>query len=61
YRAGDIVAWSLEGGKGFRPHIGVVTDRIGRSGRPLIAHNIGAGPKLKGALFDWPMTGRYRP
>jgi uncharacterized protein YijF (DUF1287 family) len=61
YRAGDIVAWNLKGDDGFLPHIGVVTDRIGRSGRPLIAHNIGAGPKAEDVLFDWPITGRYRP
>jgi hypothetical protein len=61
YRAGDIVAWNLKGDKGVLPHIGVVTDRIGRSGRPLIAHNIGAGPKVEDVLFDWAITGRYRP
>lgn len=61
YRAGDIVAWNLKGDKGFLPHIGVVTDRAGPSGRPLIAHNIGAGPKAEDVLFNWPITGRYRP
>jgi uncharacterized protein YijF (DUF1287 family) len=42
------------------PHIGIVTDRIGASGWPMIVHNIGAGPKLEDVLFSWPMTGRYR-
>lgn len=61
YRPGDIVAWNLRGeSSGWLPHIGIVTDRVAPSGRPLIAHNIGAGPKLEDILFDWPMTGRYR-
>ncbi|MEZ5893882.1 MAG: DUF1287 domain-containing protein [Parvularculaceae bacterium] len=60
YKPGDIVAWNLRGDAGFLPHIGVVTDRIGPSGRPMVVHNIGAGPKLEDVLFDWPMTGRYR-
>lgn len=60
YRPGDIVAWNLRGDAGFLPHIGIVTDRIGPTGRPMIVHNIGAGPKLEDILFDWPITGRYR-
>ena len=60
YLPGDIVAWNLRGDRGWLPHIGVVTDRIGPSGRPMVVHNIGAGPKLEDVLFDWPMTGRYR-
>ncbi|OFX00222.1 MAG: DUF1287 domain-containing protein [Alphaproteobacteria bacterium RIFCSPHIGHO2_12_FULL_63_12] len=60
YRPGDIVAWNLRGDTGFLPHIGVVTDRIGASGWPMVVHNIGAGPKLEDVLFSWPMTGRYR-
>ncbi len=57
---GDIVAWNLRGDKGWLPHIGVVTDRVASSGRPMVVHNIGAGPKLEDVLFDWPQTGRYR-
>jgi uncharacterized protein len=64
YRPGDIVAWNLRGnpngGGGFLPHIGIVTDRIAASGRPQVVHNIGAGPKLEDVLFDWPITGHYR-
>ncbi|MFC2951594.1 DUF1287 domain-containing protein [Marinicaulis aureus] len=60
YLPGDIVAWNLRGDDGWLPHIGVVTDRIGPSGRPMVVHNIGAGPKLEDVLFDWPMTGHYR-
>lgn len=60
YLPGDIVAWNLRGDKGWLPHIGVVTERIGPAGRPMVVHNIGAGPKLEDVLFDWPITGRYR-
>ncbi len=60
YRPGDIVAWNLRGSAGALPHIGVVVDRIGDSGWPMVVHNIGAGPQLEDVLFAWPMTGRYR-
>ncbi len=60
YLPGDIVAWNLRGDAGWLPHIGIVTDRIGPTGRPMVVHNIGAGPKLEDVLFDWPITGRYR-
>jgi uncharacterized protein YijF (DUF1287 family) len=60
YRPGDVVAWNLRGDAGFLPHMGVVLDETGPSGRPLIAHNIGRGPQVEDVLFDWPMTGRYR-
>lgn len=61
YLPGDLVAWNLKGDAGYLPHIGVVTGRIGPTGRPLIAHNIGAGPKVEDVLFDWTITGRFRP
>lgn len=60
YAPGDIVAWNLRGGSGLLPHIGIVTGRIAPSGRPMVAHNIGAGPQLEDVLFDWEITGHYR-
>ncbi len=61
YRAGDIVAWNLSGhGRGWMPHIGIVTDQKSADGTPLIVHNIGAGPQLENVLFSWPQTGHYR-
>ena len=60
FKPGDIVAWNLKGDSGWLPHIGVVTDQIARSGRPMVAHNIGAGPKLEDVLFNWKITGHYR-
>ena len=34
--------------------------RSSNSGNPLIAHNIGAGPRLEDMLFDHKITGHYR-
>lgn len=58
YEAGDLVTWDL--GRGV-PHIGIVVDRRSADGRrPLIVHNIGAGPKLEDVLFGWKITGHFR-
>lgn len=58
YRAGDLVTWMLPGNL---PHIGIVVDVMSEDGeRPLIVHNIGAGPQLEDVLFNYPITGRYR-
>jgi len=46
---------------GNLPHIGIVVDRSSTDGRrPLVVHNIGAGPKLEDVLFVFPITGHYR-
>lgn len=58
YQAGDLVTWMLPGNL---PHIGIVTDQRSADGlRPLIVHNIGAGPKLEDMLFDYTISGHYR-
>ncbi len=58
YLPGDLVTWMLPGNL---PHIAIVADRRSADGqRPLIVHNIGAGPQIEDALFDHPMTGHYR-
>jgi len=58
YRAGDLVSWMLPGNL---PHIGVVVGQRSTDGRrPLIVHNIGAGPELADGLFAHPITGHYR-
>jgi hypothetical protein len=60
FRTGDIVAWNLKGDDGSLPHIGIVTGKKARSSRPMLVHNIGAGPQLEDVLFEWKMTGHYR-
>lgn len=58
YIPGDIVTWDLGGGV---PHIGmVVNGKSAQSGRYMIVHNIGAGPKMEDVLFQWKITGHYR-
>ena len=58
YSPGDIVTWDLGGDV---PHIGLLVN-VGskESGRLLIVHNIGQGPKMEDVLFRWKITGRYR-
>ncbi|HET7842766.1 MAG TPA: DUF1287 domain-containing protein [Xanthomonadales bacterium] len=58
YDAGDLVTWLLPGNL---PHIGIVSDRRMSGGtRPLVLHNIGAGPVEDDILFAYPITGHYR-
>jgi hypothetical protein len=58
YSPGDVVTWDLGGGV---PHIGIVVDRKSTgSGRYMIVHNIGQGPKMEDVLFNWKITGHYR-
>jgi len=58
YQAGDIVTWLLPGNL---PHIGIVSDRVNAdTGRAMIIHNIGAGPKLQDMIFDYKITGHFR-
>ena len=57
YNPGDLVTWDLGGNV---PHIGIVVDRKSASGRYLIVHNIGQGPKAEDVLFQWKITGHYR-
>ncbi len=57
YSPGDLVTWDL--GRGV-PHIGIVVDQKSASGRYMVVHNIGEGPKMEDVLFDWKITGHYR-
>lgn len=58
YSPGDLVTWDLGGSV---PHIGIVVDeKSAQSGRHLIVHNIGQGPKREDVLFAWKITGHYR-
>ena len=61
YKPGDIVAYRLPKGSSSPTHIALVSSRMSLiSGRPLIVHNIGFGPKLEDALFNFKITGHYR-
>lgn len=42
------------------PHIGILVDtKSPQSGRYMVVHNIGRGPKMQDLLFDWKITGNY--
>lgn len=57
YAPGDLVTWDLGGNV---PHIGILVDtKSPQSGRYMIVHNIGRGPKTEDVLFDWKITGHY--
>jgi uncharacterized protein YijF (DUF1287 family) len=58
YAPGNLVTWDLGGNV---PHIGIVVDQKSRaSGRYMIEHNIGQGPKVEDVLFHWKIRGHYR-
>lgn len=58
YHAGDLVTWTLQG---RLPHIGILSNRYAPgTKRPLVIHNVGAGPKEEDRLFAYPITGHYR-
>ena len=58
YSPGDLVTWDL--GRNV-PHIGIVVDRRSpQTGRYMLVHNIGQGPKMEDVLFNWKITGHYR-
>jgi uncharacterized protein YijF (DUF1287 family) len=58
YSPGDIVTWDLGGDV---PHIGMLVNVASKeSGRLLVVHNIGQGPKMEDVLFRWRVTGHYR-
>jgi uncharacterized protein YijF (DUF1287 family) len=58
YAPGELVTWDLGGGV---PHIGIVVGRrSAMSGRYMVLHNVGQGPKIEDVLFRWKITGHYR-
>ncbi|HTC93291.1 MAG TPA: DUF1287 domain-containing protein [Terriglobales bacterium] len=60
YSPGDLVTWDLDPKRSI-PHIGIVVDQKSpESGRYMIVHNIGEGPRIEDVLFDWKITGHFR-
>ncbi len=60
YLPGDVVTYYRPQNKTSTAHIGLVTNVLAPSGRPMIVHNRGWGPQLEDALFVDQMTGHYR-
>ncbi len=58
YVAGDLICWSLGGG---RTHIGIVANKKSADGqRNLIIHNIGGGQVMEDMLFEFKIIGHYK-
>ena len=58
YEPGDVVAWQLPNNL---YHIGIVAeDRVPRTSRHYMIHNIGAGAQKEDVLFSFKILGRYR-
>jgi len=59
YLPGDLVTCTVPPNL---PHIMIVSDRRSTDGiRLLVVHNIGAGTHEEDRLFEFPLTGHYRP
>jgi hypothetical protein len=57
WQPGDVVFWDL--GSAGQKHCGIVSDRKGGSGLPLVIHNI-AGAAEEDALTRWKVIGHAR-
>lgn len=61
YAAGDIVVISFNACPRCSPqHIGVVSDKLGPRGVPLMIHNMGPVPSEDDTLDAWTRIGHYR-
>jgi uncharacterized protein YijF (DUF1287 family) len=61
YAAGDIVVISFTACPACGPqHIGVVSDKVGPRGVPLLIHNMGPTPREDDTLDAWTHLGHFR-
>lgn len=61
FQAGDLIVWSFDACPKCSPrHIGVVSDRKGARGLPLVIHNLGPHPTEDDKLDAWTMLRHYR-
>jgi uncharacterized protein YijF (DUF1287 family) len=61
WRAGDVVVWAFHPPPRSTPdHVGVVSDRRGPRGLPLVVHNIGPRPSEDDVLDAWTRLGHFR-
>jgi uncharacterized protein YijF (DUF1287 family) len=62
WRPGDVVVWAFGACPRCNPdHVGIVSDRIGADGVPLVIHNLGPSPTEDHALESWNVLGHFRP
>lgn len=61
WRPGDIVVWALRSCPTCSPdHVGIVSDRRGPRGLPMVIHNIGPIPTEEDRLDAWTVLGHFR-
>ncbi|WP_437852177.1 DUF1287 domain-containing protein [Sorangium sp. So ce363] len=61
WEPGDIVVWALKPCPSCTPdHVGIVSDRKGPRGVPLVLHNIGPTPSEEDVLDAWTVLGHFR-
>lgn len=61
WQPGDIVVWSFHACPSCNPdHVGIVSDRKGPRGVPLVLHNIGPTPSEDDRLDAWTVLGHFR-
>ncbi len=61
FEAGDLIVWSFDACPKCSPrHIGVVSDKRGPRGLPLVIHNLGPHPTEDDSLDAWTMLRHFR-
>jgi uncharacterized protein len=61
WQPGDVVVWAFRPCPSCNPdHVGIVSDRLGPRGMPLVLHNIGPVPSEDDRLDTWTVLGHFR-
>jgi uncharacterized protein YijF (DUF1287 family) len=61
WEPGDVVVWAFKPCPACSPdHVGIVSDRKGPRGLPLVLHNIGPTPSEDDRLDAWTVLGHFR-
>jgi uncharacterized protein YijF (DUF1287 family) len=61
WQPGDIVVWAFRPCPSCTPdHVGIVSDRIGPRGLPLVLHNIGPRPSEDDRIDEFTVLGHFR-
>ena len=61
WQPGDVVVWAFRKCPACTPdHVGIVSDRIGPRGLPLVLHNIGPKPSEDDRLDEFTVLGHFR-
>lgn len=61
WEPGDVVVWAFRPCPSCKPdHVGIVSDRKGPRGLPLVLHNIGPRPTEDDRLDEWTILGHFR-